>query len=120
MRHEPVDFARIQPEHEAIDARLRNWARWAIGSNRAPCQPMFRYYVPDNYEREMADPINMLDAATVQKGVTALPMRHRLAVSWCYIVRSNPRRAAQNVGASLQGLADLIADGRQMLRNRGV
>jgi len=115
-----VDFNSVEQHQTAIDARLVNWARWSSARGGSDCSPMFRLYRPDNYEREAhANPIDHLDAAKVQKAVAALPSPHRLALSWCYIHRTNARKAAQLLGESLQGLARLIRDGRQMLINRG-
>ena len=116
----PVDFNAVEPHQVAIDARLTNWARWSSGRGGRDCSPMFRLYRPDNYERPVtATPIDSLDAQRIQKAVAGLPTPHRLALSWCYIHRTNARKAAQLLGESLPGLARLIRDARQMLINRG-
>ena len=116
-----VDFNAVRPEHHDIDKRLGNWGRWSLGRGGSDCSPMFRLYRPDNYEREPSgNPLDPIDAQRVQKGVTALPTPHRLALSWCYISRNNPRKAAQLLGESLEGLARLIEHGRTMLINRKV
>lgn len=119
-----VDFNAVPEHQQAMDKRLQNWARWANGRAKPPCAPMFRLYKPSDARRKDVDdippPVDTLDAQRVQKGVSALPTPHRLSLSWCYITRTNPRRAAQNVGESLEGLARLIQDGRQMLMNRGI
>ena len=46
------------------------------------------------------------------------PVKHRAAINWCYVAPVNPRRACQDIGVSMQGLSDLLTDGRQMLVNR--
>jgi DNA-directed RNA polymerase specialized sigma24 family protein len=123
MRTRAVDFAHVEPAHEAIDARLHNWARWANGRSGPRCSPMFRLYRSSEARTidatPGAAPVDTLDAQRIQKAVTHLPGRHRLALSWCYITRTSARKAAQTVGESLEGLAQLIRDARQMLINRG-
>lgn len=115
-----IDFNAVSREHEAMDARLKNWARWALGRSPGNVHPMFRHYRPDNYERVMLEPIDALDAQRIQKGVSHLPQRHALAVSWCYVTPGQPGKMARQVGSSLEGLYCLIVDGRQMLLNRSV
>jgi hypothetical protein len=116
-----VDFSHVDPHQAEMDERLNNWARWSFSGGGAGCSPMFRLYrSTEGHQEETRTGVDSLDAQKVQKGVSALPSRHRLAVSWCYIKRNNPRRAAQDVGASMEGLALLIRDGRQMLINREV
>lgn len=118
-----VDFSEVRPEHRAVDARLENWARWARGrGGAAACSPMFRLYRAPQHWRghvEAGVSIDSADAVKVQKLVVALPQAHRSALAWCYIDRSNPRRAAQTLGETMTGLMLLIHDGRQMLVNRG-
>lgn len=119
----PVDFNAVEPHQVAIDARLTNWARWANGKSGQQCSPMFRLYRSSEARRADHDdrpaPIDSLDAQRIQKAVAGLPTPHRLALSWCYIQRTNARKAAEVLGESLPGLARLIRDGRQMLINRG-
>lgn len=115
-----VDFSAVLPQHEAIDARLTNWARWCHNRTGGTVSPTFRLYRSTEVHRQETggSQIDAMDAQAVQKAVTQLPAKHRLALSWCYIKRSNPQRAANDLGQTLQGLADLIRDGRQMLCNR--
>jgi DNA-directed RNA polymerase specialized sigma24 family protein len=58
------------------------------------------------------------DASKVAKAVTALPPPHRAAINWHYVKPVSPRRAAASIGTTLEGLALLVRDGRQMLMNR--
>lgn len=118
-----VDFSYVAPEHYAIDGRLVNWARWCHNRTGGTVSPTFRLYRSTEVHREEtggASPINAIDAQAVQKAITQLPTKHRLALSWAYIKRNNPQRAANDLGQTLQGLADLVRDARQMLCNRGV
>lgn len=118
MRSVHIDFNAVSKDHEKIDARLHNWARWAIPRGGSGVHPMFRHYRPDNYEREMGMVIDVLDAQRVQKGVSLLPTCNSLALSWRYIHPGAPGAMARKLGESLAGLAMLIEDGRQMLINR--
>ena len=70
------------------------------------------------YAANTSEAVDRIDAQRIQKAVTGLPGPHRLAISWYYIKRNNPKKAAQLVGHSIEGLARLVVDGRQMLMNR--
>jgi DNA-directed RNA polymerase specialized sigma24 family protein len=117
-----VDFHHV-PEHQReIDARLANWGRWSMNrSAGGMVSPMFRLYrstdASQQYGQLCADPVDARDAVKVQKAMAHIASRNRLALSWCYIRRNNPRKAAMTLGVSLQGLMELILDGRTMLRN---
>ncbi|HNG01993.1 MAG TPA: hypothetical protein PLS35_05975 [Nitrospira sp.] len=121
-----VDFNAVDPKHQTMDARLRNWSIWANGRDGlgfAPCAPMFRMYRSTEQWEDSANKapaVDQLDAQRVQKGVSALPEKHRIAISWNYMSRSHPRKAAKALGESLEGMKHLIDAGRQMLCNRGV
>lgn len=115
-----VDFGYVEPAHAEIDARLGNWARWARNRAGSSASPMFRLYrAPQHWRHAVTtEAVDGIDAARVQAAVTRLPELHRLALSWAYIKRSNPAAMARQLGQTLQGLADLVRDGRQMLINR--
>ena len=83
---------------------------------------MFRLYrSPEVWGNETtASPVDGIDAQKIQKGISQLPTKHRLALAWCYIRKNHPAKAAASLGESLQGLRDLIAAARQMLINRRV
>ena len=116
-----VDFSRVAQHHDAIDARLTNWGRWCHSPVGRKCSPGFELYrSSDQWAQDAGgQSVDGIDASRIQRHVTQLPVKHRLAICWCYVTRSNPRKAAQSVGESMQGLADLIVNGRQMLINRG-
>lgn len=117
-----VDFGYVEPAHAEIDAWLINWGKWSMNRAGSGVSPMFRMYRSTDanqvYGRETQNPVDAVAAQAAQKAVSRLPVKHRLAISWCYIRRNNPRKAAQSLGESLQGLCGLIRDGRQMLVNR--
>ena len=115
-----VDFYEVRPGHEEIDDRLKNWARWCHGTNGRTCQPMFRLYRAAEHwgQHDTGSSVDTLDATAIQKAVSGLPDGHRKAVSWCYVIRSNPKKVAQSLAVSMEGLLLLIHDGRTILINR--
>jgi len=117
-----VDFNEVSETQKPIDARLVNWARWSHNHARGSASPMFRLYrSPEVWGNETtASPVDGIDAQKIQKGISQLPTKHRLALAWCYIRKNHPAKAAASLGESLQGLRDLIAAARQMLINRRV
>ena len=120
---EYVDFSTVEDRHRSIDARLENWARWSRNPVAAGGCPMFRLYRSSEVHRvesSASQPVDGIDAARMQKGMQGLPVNHRLALSWAYIKRNNPGQAARSLGLSLQGLLDIVRDGRQMLVNSRV
>jgi hypothetical protein len=121
-RIEP-DFHAVEAKHTEIHARLENWARWCNGSAGSTTSPMFRLYIAPARARGAEHtwsgvPVDGMDAARIAKHVAQLPEKHRHALNWSYIKPVNPRRAAQMIGVTLEGLLLLVRDGRQMLLNR--
>jgi len=119
-----VDFAYVRPEHKVIDARLANWSRWAKGRGSGPSVSILGrlYRAPRQDWRTVPQaimPVDAIDAAKVERAVTQLPAKHRLALCWCYIAGSDPRGAARTLAVTMDGLAELVHDARQMLVNRG-
>lgn len=120
---ETVDYCHIATHHEAIHARLVNWARWVrVRPHGWATSPMFRLYQSKNRQWDVSPhigtPVDTLDAALMEKAVYALPEKHREAVRWWYVYRRDPVAMARNLGVSKQGLADLVEAGRAMLQNR--
>lgn len=119
---ETVDYCYVAPEHEAIHARLNNWARWVrVRPNGWQTHPMFRMYQSKARQWEapvIQNPVDTLDAALVEKAVALLPVKHREAIRWSYVHCRDPLGMARTLGVSKQGLADLVDAGRTMLRNR--
>ena len=115
-----TDFHLVEPGHIAIHERLINWSRWCRPRHSGQVQPMFRLYRSDEHweGHNPTAPIDTLDAARMQKGVSKLPDKQRSALNWHYVTPSNPRRAAQGLGVSMEGLALLVRSGRVMLINR--
>ncbi len=118
-----VDFHTVEEKHYAIHERLLNWAWWCNGSGDASESPMFRLYrssamAKDHYGAASGQAVDTLDAARIAKAVIALPDAHRSAVNWSYVKPVSPARACRAIGVSMEGLALLVRDGRQMLVNR--
>ena len=118
-----VDFNTVPQSQREIDARLVNWGRWSLpgglGLKRSPMFELYRSADPlRQYGSASAQPVDQADAERVQRAMVELTGPQRLALSWCYIRRNNPRRAAETIGVSLQGLRELIDTGRQALMAR--
>ena len=117
-----IDYNYVHERHEAIDARLRNWARWVrVRPHGWQTAPMFRMYQSRARQWEapvIQNPVDTLDAVVVEKAVSALPEKPRAAVRWSYVHSGNPVAMARALAVSKQGLADLVDAGRTMLQNR--
>ena len=115
-----VDFHHVAPQHEEIDARLRNWARWCNGKPESGVTPMFRAYRSTDVwaAPDVSAPIDKLDAARIGKAVIDLPGYHRAATQWHYVKPVAPGKAARQIGVTLQALAQLVQDARTILINR--
>lgn len=118
---ETVDYCYVALEHEIIHARLENWSRWVrVRPHGWQTHPMFRMYQSKARQWEapvIQNPVNTLDAALVEKAVSALPEKHREAIRWCYVYAGNPAGIARHLAVSKQGLLDLVNAGRAMLKN---
>lgn len=114
-----VDFSHVPSNQYEIHDRLLNWAKWANGSGARNVHPMFRQYRNDYWEpTPAASYADTIDALAVQKTMKDVPEKHRLAVQWYYIARSNPQRMCRELGVTKAALADLVIDGRNMVKNR--
>ncbi len=120
-----VDFNLVHEHHREIDLRLTNWGRWCCSrSGGVATSPAFRLYRSTEQWRGLqtgvSGSIDKIDAQRVQKAVQALPEKHRHAVNWSYVYRNAPVKMAKGLGVSLDGLQELVHQGRQMLVNRNV
>jgi hypothetical protein len=117
-----VDFHLVLPEHFAIHERMLNWARWCHSTGGRTVAPMFRLYrCPDHWNTTaLPDVVDSIDAQAIQKVMSQLPIKQRKALAWCYVIRTSPSKAIRELGVSMQGLSDLIWQGRVMLVNRGL
>jgi DNA-directed RNA polymerase specialized sigma24 family protein len=117
-----IDFHAVLPQHYKIDGRLRNWGIWCNSTAAASSAPMFRLAAPTvsaRRERQSnSTNVDRSDAVRIALAVTALPEKHAAALNWCYVKPVGPQRAASSIGVSVEGLAELLTQGRQMLVNR--
>ena len=118
-----TDLFRIAPRHEAIDERLCEWSRWVRVRPQAwATQPMFRYAKSNSRQWEI-DPvipvtINSIAAHEVEKAVARLPEKHRTAIRWAYVHSHIPdARIRAALGLTRDALAQVIEDGRDMVKN---
>jgi hypothetical protein len=121
MPVEYVDFHAVEDKHQAIHAELENWARWLMNRPASHQGPIWRLGKPPQHweQVESGQMVDKLKAAQTEKAVSALPVKHCAALRWSYVFRTNPRREANRLGLTLDGLFELVHDGRQMLVNRG-
>lgn len=116
-----VDFHHVEPHQAGIHDDLQNWARWCYSRPTHWIQPMFRAYrsaAKHWYGEQARIEVDTISAQAMEKAVSALPESHRDAIRWCYVFRTAPRAAAQDIGCSLLMLQKYVRDGRQMLMNR--
>lgn len=117
-----VDFHYVQDGHQAIHARLEDWARWVrVKPSGWHTHPMFKQYRSHAWQWERPvyqTPINTLEAHEMEKAVAKLPEKNRDAVRWSYVYCNNPIQMARRLGVSREGLLELVVNGRTMLKNR--
>lgn len=123
MKVKTIDFHAVEPHQREMDRRLENWGRWCNGSYAPLTSPMFRMTPPPPRVRgemayQSADSVDRMDAQAIAKAVAQLPEKHRAAINWHYVKPVSPKRACQSIGVGMDGLAELVRDGRQMLINR--
>lgn len=117
-----VDFHHVEAKHQAIHEELENWARWLMNRPVSQQGPVWKLGKPPQHwdQVDIGVTVDKLKAAQTEKAVAALPFKHGAAIRWSYVFRTNPRREANRLGMTLEGLSGLVRDGRQMLCNRGV
>ena len=119
-----VNYSEVLPEHEAIHERLDNWKRWLRASGTSwTAHPMWRHLkekevIEARQRGEFPIPVNSLDAHLVEKAVAALPEKHRFAIRWWYVFSGNPLKAAREIAVTKERLAEVVKEGRTMLKNR--
>ena len=118
-----VDFSRIETAHDAIDARLRNWARYVRDHpNMWPVQPMFRQAkTPRQWDisPHIRQEVDKLDGLLLEKTIRHLPECNRDALRWSYVYGSiSLSKITRYMGVSGADLCKAVRDGRHMLANR--
>lgn len=121
-----IDFHAVLDHQRDIDKRLRNWGAWCNSRAAASSAPMFRMAMPpdrarrEEYGRLTVQTVDRNDATRIASAVGLLPAPHALALHWAYVKPVSPWKACQSINTTMEGLALLLRDGRQMLINRGV
>ncbi len=122
MKRDAIDFFLIADGHALIHGRLEEWARWVkVHPHGWQTHPMFKGYRSHawQWERpEVQTPINTLRAAEMEKAVGALPEKQMWAIRWNYVFNGGPLVMARKLGVSMDGLQELVTQGRTMLKNR--
>lgn len=119
-----TDYSHIPARHDAINLRLEEWARWVRVSRAGwATHPMFRGYQSKarhwDVEPAIHIEINTLAAHEIEKAVSALPVKNRTAIRWNYVFSRVPvTKMRAELGATTDGLRDLIDSGRDILKNR--
>ena len=116
-----ISITFVPAGQQAMHERLENWGRWADVRQYYTCSPMFRLYRSNSRQwqaPEIKPCIDILDAAKVEKAVTALPEPHRKAIVWFYIIRSGELQYRRKEGLTLEALNTLVLAARMMLINR--
>lgn len=117
-----IDYSHVEDRHSEIHDRLELWAKWVNPQQQVwMTQPMFRQYRSHAWQWETPQlkvQINTIEAHQTEKAVSFLPEKHRAAIRWCYVWRTNPIGIARELGQTKEGLADLIEKGRDILKNR--
>lgn len=119
---ETVDYCYVAPEHEAIHARLNNWARWVrVRPQPWGMQPMFRNYrASKQWEASPHIPtaVDSLDGLLIERVVSSLPDKHKAALRWLYVFPSLHCNAMRrNLAVTDDGLFRLVHDARSMANN---
>lgn len=115
-----VDFNHVPASQLEIHDRLANWAKWCKPCHHSSVLAMFKGYRPYLYPESGSGgiPVNSLQAAEVQKVMKDIPEKQRIAVQWCYILRTGPTKMCRELGVNKEGLMELINQGRTMISNR--
>ena len=115
-----IDFDYVPSNQAEIDKRLVNWERWVkVRPHGWHTAPMFRQAQSNSrqwHPPEIKDPVDSLDAVVIEKAVSALPDKHRIALRWFYVFKGSPVKLARSLGLTLDALFDLIIDARSMLK----
>lgn len=121
MRRDDIDFHAVRDDHLVIHVRLESWARWVrVRPHGWQVSPMFRMYQSKArqwHQPEVREAVNVPEALEMERVIAALPEKHREALRWSYVFPGGPAAVARRLGVSMEGLKDLVATGRSMVRN---
>ena len=123
MKTKTVDFHHVDPHQKEMDAKLMNWASWVRPRAPSWVSPMFRQAQSNSrqwHTPEIRQTCDVIGAQAMEKAVFHLPENQRTAIRWHYVYPVSPTKVCRALGVSMDGLADLVRQGRTMLMNRGV
>lgn len=116
-----VDFHAVPERQVEVHKRLENWAIWTRPAGQGGgVHPMFREFRSKEERERARDPrlqCDSLDGLCVERALREVPAKNSAALRWAYVHKGSPKKAAQSLGVSFDGLAELIMDGRDMLKN---
>lgn len=121
-RPHPFDTIERVPEaHQAVDAELRNWGRWACSESRPDTtSPMFRLFRASHARGAYGAPtpapaVESHKALRIERVVRELPELHRQVIRGWYVVQARPHQLCRVLGVRPDTLARLLDDGRSMV-----
>ena len=120
MKVKTIDFHAVDPAHDAIHARLENWSRWVTVRGMHWMGPIWKLGKSNGRQWDTPEhrpPVDTLDAVLIEKAVSTLPHKHRSAVRWAYVFKYSPSKATRELAVSMDGLGDLVRNGRTILKN---
>lgn len=123
MKRDQIDFSRVPARHDEINRRLEDWAQWVRYHPQAWKTPsIWSNYRSHAWQWEMPVlrvQLNTLECHEIERAVCLLPDKHRSALRWAYVWPYIPDRAVRReLAVTRDALAQLISDGRDMLKNR--
>ena len=124
MKMDDIDLIyRVMPEHEAIHARLENWANWSKDRFRFQhcASAEWRYKSPPNDDDRMPRVLwDSLDAIAMHRVICDLPYKHRMMLNMWYITKPPMPAMRRKLGLTRDGAADTLKQARQMCINRNI
>lgn len=117
-----IDVFQVQARHNAIHARLINWANLVRVRPHYSVSPMFRGWRSNSRQWSAPEPrveVDTRDGWIIEKTVCSLPERHRIALQWWYVFKwPSVRVMRQNLGVTEDGLLQICNSARDMVDNR--
>lgn len=118
-----IDLHHIADRHFVIDERLTEWAAWVrVRPQPWKTQPMFRMYRSMARQWHAPEPkreINTLQAHEIERCVSLMPEPHRAVIRWAYVFPYiHQGKIRRELGLTDDGLAKILCDGRDMVKNR--
>lgn len=122
MRRDAIDFHEVPERQLKIHDALLNWARSMHGrAKQAVSASCSGYQSPPSVRREQeaSVPVDHVSARRMNRAVVGLPLKHCKSLQWHYVQRTSVGAGRRYVVCTAEELANLVIDGRDMLRNRG-